>query len=37
MGGSIFEVDGGSQPGRPVMNAGPGSLPRSYSMPESLS
>jgi hypothetical protein len=24
MGGSIFELDGGSQPGRPVMNAGAG-------------
>ncbi len=37
MGGSIFEVDGGRQPDRPVMNAGAGILPRSHSMPESLS
>jgi hypothetical protein len=37
MGGSIVEVDGGRQPDRPVMNARPGSLPRSHGMAESLS
>jgi hypothetical protein len=37
MGSSIFEVDGGRQPDRLVMNAAAGSLPRCHSMPESLS
>jgi hypothetical protein len=37
MGGSIFEVDGGRQPDRLVMNAAAGIPARCHSMPESLS